>query len=201
MAAGAVSIAAMLSSNVAGCGRLMDVSWDSWLLKDAREKEYIDSVRLRPTGLKYESTLPDPMDGARGESFGGGGGGTWSEGDDASASCCSCVLFLRYFSRSVWSEGDSCVVPWDTPAIAPTVVCTPSSVDIVSSFQSLDVVLDSDDSSRSTDSGSESCSVRSSSPALFQEAGSCLLNPPLHALPLLFTLIERSWCWLSSSCS
>ena len=42
----------MLDSSEAGCGRLMDVSCESWLLNEAREKEKMDSVRLRPRGLK-----------------------------------------------------------------------------------------------------------------------------------------------------
>jgi hypothetical protein len=32
----------------------MEVSWESWLLKEAREKEYIDSGRCEFMALKYD---------------------------------------------------------------------------------------------------------------------------------------------------
>lgn len=97
-AADAEEMLAILASRDEGCGRLMEVNCDSWLLKDARVKEKIDSVRWRPRGLKYESVL-DETDAARGESFGGGGGGTSSS---------FWALALRYFSKSVSAGRELC---------------------------------------------------------------------------------------------
>jgi hypothetical protein len=54
-----VEIFLILVSSAPGCGRGIDVSWDSWLLNEAREKEYIDSARCKPMGLKYDCELDD----------------------------------------------------------------------------------------------------------------------------------------------
>jgi len=49
-------------SRVDGCGKLIEVSWESWLLKEALENEYIDSVRWRPWGLKYGCVFDEALD-------------------------------------------------------------------------------------------------------------------------------------------
>lgn len=72
------------------------MSWESWLLKEAREKEYIESARCSPLGLKYDCVFEEEVIEAGGESLGGGGGGTDS-------SNCSSFRFVSstYFSKSV----------------------------------------------------------------------------------------------------
>ena len=79
----------ILVSRADGWGRLMEVSWDSWLLNEAREKEYIDSVRCKLNGR----TVDEALDPGRDESLGGGGGGCLS----------SFSVSWMYFSKSVWS--------------------------------------------------------------------------------------------------
>lgn len=78
----------------------MEVSWESWLLKEAREKEYIESARCNPLGLKYDCVFEEEVTEAGGETSGGeslGGGG----GADSS-NCSSCrFVSSTYFSKSV----------------------------------------------------------------------------------------------------
>ncbi len=61
-------MADMLADSESEEGRVMEVRLDNWLLKVAREKEKMESVREMLREMKRESTLLD----MEGESFGGG---------------------------------------------------------------------------------------------------------------------------------
>jgi hypothetical protein len=71
---------------------VIDVRLDSWLLNEAREKEKVEVVRVRPPGLNEESSLPGVTLPEMGESLAGTAGAPSSE-KDVSKYCGGSVSF------------------------------------------------------------------------------------------------------------
>ena len=67
---------------------------ESWLLNEAREKEKVEVLRVRPPGLNEESSLPGVTLPELEESFAGIGGAPFS-GTDVSKHGCDSVSLLE----------------------------------------------------------------------------------------------------------